>query len=149
MPQTTSNLSNSIRTLYGSKYLEAAAAVRNYDQFSTGKDYYEVETAARLGPTAVISQTVDIPPRQFRDISVVIPPTSRADAVDWAEAVDTQVFTDYGEARYRAIGDQMMRSVERGAINTALQGWPVQRGAARPPLYSRTVLQLSPVANIP
>ena len=161
MPQTTSNLSNSIRTLYGSKYLEAAAAVRNYDQFSTGKDYYEVETAARLGSsitlpflsvlpiaTAVISQTVDITPRQFRDISVVITPTSRADAVDWAEAVDTQVFTDYGEARYRAIGDQMMRSVEWVAINTALQGSLVQRGAARASLDAGTAGHLLTDANI-
>ena len=151
MPQTTSNLTNSIRTLYASKYVAAALAARNYDQFSTPKDYYGVETAARLGSsitlpflsvlpvaTAVISQTADITARQFRDVAVTVTPTSRGDAIDWAEAVDTQVFTDYGAARFAAIGDQQMRSVEAVAIDAALAGSLFQRGAARASLDAGT-----------
>lgn len=151
MPQTTSNLSNSIRTLYASKYIKAAQAARNYDQFSTPKSEYGVETAARLGSsitlpflsvlpvaTATISQTTDITARQFRDVAVTVSPTSRGDAIDWAEAVDTQVFTDYGEQRYAAIGDQQMRSVEAVAIDAALAGSLFQRAAARASLDAGT-----------
>ncbi len=151
MPQTTSNLSNSIRTLYAAKYLAAAASVRNYDQFSTPKDYLGVETSARLGSsitlpflsvlpiaTAVISQTLDITPRQFRDIAVTITPTSRGDGVDWAEAVEMQAYTNYGEERFAAIGDQQMRSVEWVAMTAALSGSLVVRGQARASLDAGT-----------
>ena len=137
--------------MYAAKYIEAAMATRNYDQFSTAQSEYGVETAARLGSsitlpflsvlpaaTSAISQTVDITPRQFRDVTVVITPTSRGDAIDWAEAVDIQTFTDYGEARHKAIGDQMMRSLEALCIDTALAGSLVKRGAARASLDAGT-----------
>jgi N4-gp56 family major capsid protein len=149
--QTTTNLSNSIRAMYGATYLEAAMRTRLYDQFSTGIEQYNVETAARMGSsvvlpflsvlpiaTAVISQSTDITPRAFRDATVSITPTSRADAIQWAEAVDIQAFTNYGESRFAAIGEQQMRSVDWLAMTAALQGSLVQRAAARASLDAGT-----------
>lgn len=149
--QTTTNLTNSIRAMYGATYLEAAVRERLYDQFSTSVDQYNVEQAARMGSsvvlpflsvlpiaTAVISQTTDITPRQFRDATVSITPTSRADAIQWAEAVDIQTFTDYGEARFKSIGEQQMRSVDWLAMVAALNGSLVVRSAARASLDAGT-----------
>lgn len=137
--------------MYGNAYLQAAMRTRLYDQFATGQEKYNVEQDARMGSsitlpflsvlpiaTAVISQTADIAPRQFRDSTVVITPTSRADAISWSEAVDIQVFTDYGAGRFAAIGEQQMRSVEWLALSAGLQGSLVNRAAARASLDAGT-----------
>lgn len=149
--QTTSNLSNSIRALYASIYLEAAMRQRLYDQFATPVAQYGVEQSARMGSSVVlpflsslpiatgtISQTTDITPRTFRDATVSITPTSRADAIQWAEAVDIQAFTNYGEARFAALGVQQMRSVDWLALVAALTGDLTHLPAARASLDAGT-----------
>lgn len=149
--QTPSNLSNSIRTLYASKYLEAAMAERYYDQFATPVSQQGVETAARLGATVsvpflsrlpiqttALSNLADITPRTLRDAVATITSTQLGDGIQWAESVDIQTYTNYGEERYSKIGQQMMESVEWQAMIACLSGSLVNRSAARASLDAGT-----------
>lgn len=149
--QTTGNLADSIRTLYSDAYLRAAMTERVYDQYATSIDKQGVEKAARLGNvvqveflsdmtpgTTTISQTLDIVPQQLRDSTATISPTSRGEALQWAESVDIQTFTDYGKARVEALGKNQMETVDNLASAAATQGSLVLRAAARASLDAGT-----------
>ncbi|UOF79179.1 major capsid protein [Caudoviricetes sp.] len=151
MVQTTSNLTNSLRTAYGAVYLEAAARERVYDQFSQPVAQQGVEDAARLSATvqvpflssmrpttSTISQTADITPQILRDATASISPTSRGDAIQWAEPLDVQVYTNYGESRTRIVGESAMEVIDGLAMDAALQGSAVLRAAARASLDAGT-----------
>jgi len=102
--QTTSNLSNAIRTKYHAKYVEAMEMVRFYDQLSTPSDQlYDAEANNFMGSTetfnflsdmapatTAISQVADITPQTLVDATNTVTPTSRADGIQWAESVDIQ-----------------------------------------------------------
>lgn len=151
--QTTSNLSNSVRAKYDGMYLRALMARRVYDMYAVGIG----ETLKRLeqGPwlassyvynflsdmnpaTGTISQSVDIVPQVLRDATGSITPTSRADALQWAEALDLQAYTDYGAARFEAVGKNEMESIDLLAQAAALTGGFVKRPAARASLDAGT-----------
>ena len=148
--QTTSNLSNSIRTQYVAKYMDAAYGARFYEQLAIPVPDISVEDAIKgssvqvnflssMAPaTAAISQTADLTPQVLADATASITPTSRADALQWAEAVDIQAYTDYGEKRFVKLGENMMESVEILAIDAALNGSWVERAAARASLDAGT-----------
>lgn len=151
MTQTTSNLSNSVRTLYGAQYLQGAMPERLYDQFAQPVGQLGVEQAARMGATvqvpfasippiatAAISQVADITPRTLRDAVASITSTSRGDALQWAELVDIQAYTDIGAERVRAAGGQAARSIDWLAMTAALSGSLVLRAAARASLDAGT-----------
>lgn len=142
--QTTSNLSYTTRTLYGAKYLEAAAMERLYDQLAQPVGQVGVETAARMGTTirvpflsdmtpgvTAISQTADITPQVLRDAYAEVSPTSRGEALQWAEALDVSAFTDYGAKRFAALGKNQMESVDILARDVALQGSLISRYTTR------------------
>ena len=147
--QTT--LTNSIRTRYSSIYLEAAMLSRLYDQLAQPVEKQGVETAARLGTTVqveflsdmlpgttAISTTADVSPQTLRDATATISPTSRGEALELAEVVDLNVFTNYAASRMKIIGKNQMESVEVLARDTALQGSLAFRPAARSSLDAGT-----------
>lgn len=149
--QTTTNLSNSIRTLYAADYLEGAKPMRLYDQFFQPVSELGMEKAARLGTTlqvpfasvlpittAAIPQTVDIIPRVLRDAVASITTTSRGDALQWAERVDVDTYTNIAAERYRAVGSQAMRSIDWEAMRVALTGTLLYSAVARASLDAGT-----------
>jgi hypothetical protein len=151
--QTTSNLSNAVRAKYDGMYLRALMGRRVYDMYAVaiGETLKKLEQGAWLASsyvynflsdmnpaTSAISQTVDIIPQVLRDATGSITPTSRADALQWAEALDLQAYTDYGAARFEAVGKNEMESIDLLAQAAALTGGLVKRPAARASLDAGT-----------
>lgn len=151
--QTTSNLTNAVRAKYDSEYLEALMMRRVYDLYSQpiGETLRKLEQGPWLASsyiynflsdmnpaTSAISETQDITPQVLRDATGSITPTSRADALQWSEALDLQNYTGYGSARFRAVGKSEMESVDMLAQEAALQGKLVKRPAARASLDAGT-----------
>ena len=151
--QTTSNLSNAIRTKYTYLYREAMMQERLYDMFAipAGADQGDLEKREFMGSsyqwnflsdmtpgTSSISQTNDITPQQLSDATATVSPTSRGDAIQWAEAVDIQAFTNYGASSFQKVGKAAMESVEILGYTAALAGGLVQRAAARASLDAGT-----------
>ena len=147
--QTT--LTNSVRTRYSAIYLEAADMVRLYDQYAAAIEKVGVERAARVGTTiqveflsdmlpgtTAISSTADINPQILRDAKTTISPTSRGEALEWAEALEVNIFTNYGAERFRILGKNQMESVEVLARDVMNQGNLVFRPAARASLDAGT-----------
>lgn len=149
MPQTTSNLSNSLRTQYIETYQGAADFEKLYDQFATpaGKDMAMLEEGSSVQVpflsdmtpgTTVISQTTDVTPQQLRDAVATITLTSRGEALQWSQLLNIQTYTDYADKRIKAIGKNMQESVELLALAAALQGGNVFRAVARASLDAGT-----------
>lgn len=148
--QTTSNLSNSIRTQYTEQYIMAAYGQRLYDQFAIPVPGISMDQAIRgsavqfefiseMTPgTTALSQTADVTPQILRDAVATVTPTSRGEALQWHEQLDIQAFTDYAQARIKRIGENQQESVEFLAIDTLLAGTWVQRAAARASLDAGT-----------
>lgn len=148
--QTTTNLSNSIRTQYISEYIKAAYGMRLYDQLAIPIPGISMDQAIKgssvqwpfiggMTPsTTAISQAADITPQMLRDAYGSITPTSRADALQWTELVEMQAYTDYGAERFRKLGENQMESVELLAITAAVGGSWVERAAARASLDAGT-----------
>lgn len=149
--QSTSNLSNSVRTLYAADYMMGAMNERLYDQLFQPVSELGMEKAARLGATlqvpfasvlpiatTAISQTVDIVPRVLRDAVASITTTSRGDALQWAERVDLDAYTNIHAARSAAVGSQAERSIDFVALTQAVTANMVQRTVARASLDAGT-----------
>lgn len=151
--QTTSNLTNAVRAKYDSEYLEALMLRRVYDMYAVaiGETLRRLEQGPWLASsyvynflsdmtpsTSTISQTLDIIPQILRDATGSISPTSRADALQWSEALDLQEYTGYGSARFKAVGKNEMESVDLLAQSAALSGKLVKRPAARASLDAGT-----------
>lgn len=152
--QTTTNLSNSVRTRYVGEYAMAAMRRRLYDQFATPYTQFAgplsetdlsrgssitIPILSGMAPgTTAISQTADVTPQTLRDSTLSFTPTSRGEALQWSEAVDLQVYTNYGEERFRALGENQMMSVDLLAQAAALQGTLAYSYAARASLDAGT-----------
>ena len=149
MPQTTSTLSNSLRTQYIEEYQRAAKAERVYDQvaypISRSQDILQRGNTVQvpfiaemdIGTTA-ISQVYDLTPQTLRDAVVTVVPTSRAEAIQDSELLLLQHYTDYAASRYRIVGKNMMLSVDLLAMEAGLKGSLVIRPAARASLDAGT-----------
>jgi len=147
--QTTSNLSNSIRTQYIEDYLEAAMAERVYDQIAmpVGKDMAQLKRGSSVqvdflsdmepGITA-ISETTDVTPQTLLDATASITPTSRGEAMQASELLLIQAYTNYGSQMYAKVGKNMMESIDLLAQAAATQGSLVRRAAARASLDAGT-----------
>ncbi|MFQ5410202.1 MAG: hypothetical protein ACE5FI_17465, partial [Anaerolineales bacterium] len=151
--QTTSNLSNSVRTQYIERYLEAARMARLYDQLASpaGQDLGAVMQAIFNGSsvqvnflsdmnigTTAISEVSDITPQTLVDTTASISPTSRGEALQWSENLDLQAYTNYGATRFEIVGRNMMESIEVLARAAALKGTNIFRNAARASLDAGT-----------
>ncbi len=149
--QTTSNLSNAIRTKYGNIYIQAAMFNRVYDMFATPIGREGVENDAFLGNsvqvnflgdmapgTSTISEVSDVVPSVLRDATATISPTSRWGALMWAEALELKAYTNYGEERFRILGKNQAESVDLLAQVQALTGTNIFRAAARGSLDAGT-----------
>lgn len=148
--QTTSNLTNSIRTQYVEQYMDAAYGARFYEQLAIAVPQISPEQAIKgssvqvdflssMAPaTSAISQVNDITPQILADATASITPTSRADALQWSENLDIQAYTDYGQARFRKLGENLMESIEILAVDAACNGSWVERAVARASLDAGT-----------
>jgi hypothetical protein len=141
--QTTLNLPLSIRTKFMTDYLQAAMLARVYDQFASPIGQDDVDNAARLA-TAVqvpflsdmrpgvtpISQTQDITPQILLDAIATVTPTSRGEALQWSEALEMSVYTNYAAERAVKLGKNQMESVDLLAQAQATQGAVFNRATA-------------------
>jgi hypothetical protein len=148
--QTTSNLSNSIRTQYQATYELAAYNYRVYDQIAAAVSGMSMEEAMRgsavqypflssMTPgTSAISQTTDVTPQVLRDAIATITPTSRYGALQWSEGLEIQAYTNYADGRMKKLGENMMETIDLLASAAATQGTWVERAAARASLDAGT-----------
>lgn len=137
--QTTANLDDSIRAQYDEMYYGAARVGRVYDQLATPVPGLTMEQAVKgssvvipflssMAPgTTAISQTADVTPSTLVDETASVTPTSRWGALQWSELLGIQAYTDYGEARYKKLGENMMETIEILALDAATQGDWVER----------------------
>jgi hypothetical protein len=88
--------------------------------------------------TTAISQTADLTPVVLEDTTASITPTSRANALSWAESIDIQAYTNYGAERYVKLAENMAESIDLLAQTQALAGSWVERAAARASLDAGT-----------
>lgn len=148
--QTTSNLTNSLRTQYVANYLEAAYGWRLYDQLAIpvpgismndaikgSTVQWEFLSSMAPGITA-ISQTGDLTPQILYDATASVTPTSRAEALQWAEQLEIQAFTNYAMERMKKLGENASESIDLLALDAATQGTWVERYAARASLDAGT-----------
>lgn len=153
--QTTSNLTNSIRTQYKSKYLEGAMRNRLYDQFAIPYNEFnsdgmtmqdlmrsssiQVNFLSDMSPgTTAISETSDVTPQTLRDATASVTWTSRGEALQWSEKLDISAYTDYTARAYDRVGGNAMESIELLAEAAACQGSWVERLVARASLDAGT-----------
>lgn len=134
--QSTTPATALTKAKYEAEFTEAMMIRRLYDQFSIGVDengmvesgnfmgssYYKHYLSDLPPSTTVISQTADITPKTLVDATSSISPTSRADAIQWAEAVELYSYTPWGSAAFKRVGSAAMETLELLAINAALQG---------------------------
>ena len=134
-------LTNAVRTRYLAEYLKAAQMERLYDQLAVpiGKDMSRLSEGSSVTLNFIsdmnpgvtnISETVDITPQTLSDATTTVTPVSRAEALQSSELLLLQSFTDYGAERFRAIGKNMMESVDLRAQFAACQGSVVFRDAS-------------------
>jgi len=148
--QTTSNLSNSLRTQYVADYLDRIYGQRLYDQLASPIPGISPEQAIQgatvqvdylssmaLG-TSTISQTADMTPQILYDATASSSVTSRGEALQWSENLDIQVYTDYAMRRIAKLADNAVESIEVLANAAATQGTFVERAAARASLDAGT-----------
>ena len=148
--QTTSNLTNSLRTQYVANYLEAAYGWRLYDQLAIPVPGISMNDAIKgssvqweflssMAPgTTAINQVGDLTPQILYDATASVTPTSRAEALQWAEQLEIQVFTNYALERMKKLGENAAESIDLLALDAATQGTWVERAAARASLDAGT-----------
>ncbi len=126
-------LSNAVRTRYLADYIDAAMMARLYDQLASpvGQDMgtlargssVTLNFIADMEPgTSAISETVDITPQTITDGTTTLTPVSRAEALQSSELLLLQSYTPYGAERFRAVGKNMMESVDVLARDVAVTG---------------------------
>jgi hypothetical protein len=143
--QSTTPATNLTKAKYEADFTDAQMLRRLYDQFATavnengqveqgnflGTSYYKHFLSDMLPSTTAISETSDITPQTLVDATSSISPTSRADAIQWAEAVELYSYTPWGAAAMKRVGKAAMETLEILAINAALAGELVIRNSAR------------------
>jgi len=118
-----------------------------YTRFANGQSMDELMAGSSIqinflsamdpGVTA-ISQIADVVPQTLRDAIASVTPTSRGEALQWAQQLDIQVYTDYTARAYERLGENQMESVEILALDAATQGSWVERTAVRASLDAGT-----------
>ena len=146
---TTTNLSNSVRTQYLESYIRGAMQRRVYDQFATpiGKNLEDLQKGSsvqqnylnNLDPaTTAINEITDVTPQSVTDATASLTPTSRGAALRFSELLSIQAFTDYEKRAMEKVGDNAMESIELLASAAGLQAGIVSRYAARASLDAGT-----------
>lgn len=148
--QQTGNLTNSIRTQYVADYLDRIYGQRLYDQIASPVPGITPEQAIQ-GATvqvdylssmsivsAVISETADMTPSILYDATASTSVTSRGAALQWAEKLDIQIYTDYAARRVEKLADNALESIEVLANAAATKGSWVERAAGRSSLNAGT-----------
>ena len=148
--QTTSNLTNSLRTQYVADYLDRIYGMRLYDQIASPIGGISPEQAIQGATvqvdylssmalsTSTISQTADMTPQILYDATASSSVTSRGEALQWSENLDIQVYTDYAARRIAKLADNAVESIELLASEAATQGAWVERATVRASLDAGT-----------
>lgn len=143
--QSTTPATNLTKAKYEADFTDAMANRRLYDQFSTavdengqvekgdflGSSYYMHFLSEMAPATETISETTDVVPQTLVDATDSVSPTSRGDAIQWAEAVELKSYTPWGSAAHKRVGNAAMEALENLAIASALAGDLVIRNSAR------------------
>ena len=146
---TATILDNAVRTQYEAAYIEGAMRARLYDQLASpiGSNMAElgkgssvtVNFLSTLAPSdQTISTSADITPQVLRDATATLTPTSRANAIQVAEVLELQAYTDLTAKWMQRIGQNMMESIDQLACDAALGGSLVKRAVARASLDAGT-----------
>lgn len=128
---TTSLLSNSIRTQYLSNYIEGALMSRLYDQLASpvAADMSNIAKGSSVtipflssfAPSSqTISEVTDIATVSLRDATATLTPTSRANSVVVSEKLLNTAYTDFAAKWYERLGQNMMESVDQVAMAAAV-----------------------------
>ena len=148
--QNVASLANSIRTQYLADYIAAAYGMRLYDQLAIPIPGISMDQAMKgssvqwpflsgMTPsTSTISESSDLTPQILRDAVGSITPTSRGDALQWTELAEIEAYTNYGQERFKKLGENMMESIELLAQTAAVSGNWVERYVARASLDAGT-----------
>jgi len=126
-------LSNAVRTRYLADYIDAAMMERVYDQIAApvGQDMSRLSEGSSVTVnfisdmepgTSAIPETVDITPQALTDGTTTVTPSSRGEALQSSELLLLQSYTPYGAERFKAVGKNMMESVEILARDAACKG---------------------------
>ena len=154
--QTTSNLSNSVTTVYKSKYLDGVHNRKLYDQIAVpytelgadgksmaelfkGTTIYVPFLSDMVPGTTAISQSADVTPQILTDATASVTTTSIGEATQFSELLSLQAYTDYTAKAYEKVGQSLMESLDILAYKAALAANWVERAAARASLDAGTV----------
>lgn len=146
---TASILDNAVRTQYEAAYIEGAMRARLYDQLASpvGANMAElgkgstvtVNFLSQLSPSdQTISTSADITPAVVRDATATLTPTSRANAIQIAEVLNLQAYTDLTAKWMQRIGQNMMESIDNLAMDAAIACGLTKSAAARASLDAGT-----------
>lgn len=146
---TATILDNAVRTQYEAAYIEGAMRARLYDQLASpvGANMAElgkgstvtVNFLSQLSPSdQTISTSADITPAVVRDATATLTPTSRANAIQIAEVLNLQAYTDLTAKWMQLIGQNMMESIDNLAMDAAIACGLTKSAAARASLDAGT-----------
>ena len=140
-PQTTSNLTSTTHIEYVERYVESAMRKRLYDQLAKTVDDNERQHKASTLTTpylssmsvrrAAISQTADVTPQILREGTTTLSPDLYGDVVQIGLKARILSYANYRERMIEVVGINNMMILESLAIDAALAGSLVYRGAAR------------------
>ena len=139
---TVSNLSNSVRARYLDAYIEGVKNRQLYELMCMPipMDKGTMQHASSVSTpylsdmsisAQTISESVDITPQNLRDATASITPTSRGDAIQDSEKLLLEAYTDYGASRFKALGQNMVATLESLIIDSAMAGSLFSRAEAR------------------
>lgn len=154
----SSTLTNSLRIQYLNDYLMGAQRRRFYDQIAAPVD--ELSAAAGTAndmaslckggtvritflsgmnvTTSALSEISDITPQTLADAVADVTVDMFGDAIQTSQKALIEYFTNYGSSSPQKVGQNMMELVDFKAMETAMSGSLVYRGAARSSLAAST-----------
>ncbi len=150
MVDTTSTLTNSIRTRYQNEYESFLSAQRVYDRFAkpVGDDMSKFINGNQItipfiskmniGTTA-ISETSDLTPQTLVDADVSVTPTSRGEVLQQSELLRIQNYAENFEKNvFKVVRENALESIDLVSQGAMLKGDLFFRAAARASLDGGT-----------
>ena len=150
MVDTTSTLTNSIRTRYQNEYEEFLSAQRVYDRFAkpVGDEMsrfikgnqitFPFVSKMNIG-TSTISEDTDLTPQTLVDADVSVTPTSRGEVLQQSELLRIQNYAENFESKiFQIVKENALESIDLVAQGITLKGNLVSRAIARASLDGGT-----------
>lgn len=150
MVDTTSTLTNSIRTRYQNEYEDFLSAQRVYDRYAkpVGDEMsrfikgnqitFPFVSKMNIG-TSTISEVTDLTPQTLVDADVSVTPTSRGEVLQQSELLRIQNYAENFESKvFQIVKENALESIDLVAQGIALKGNLVSRAIARSSLDGGT-----------